>query len=92
MAGNVRKTRGAATKHNPKVILIGGSSHVGKSTLAASLATNLSWSHISTDRLAYNALMIKAVNQHGFTLIDATQTNVSKLTQTCRSNLGIGDQ
>ena len=36
----------------PKVILIGGASHVGKSTTAASLATSLGWKHISTDSLA----------------------------------------
>ncbi|MXX92986.1 MAG: hypothetical protein F4Y63_05985 [Chloroflexi bacterium] len=36
----------------PKVILIGGSSHVGKSTIAASLAIALGWTHVSTDSLA----------------------------------------
>ena len=35
-----------------KVILIGGSSHAGKSTVAESLAAKLGWSHLSTDRLA----------------------------------------
>ena len=35
-----------------RVILIGGSSHVGKSTLAQSLATKLGWSYRSTDKLA----------------------------------------
>lgn len=35
-----------------KVILIGGSSHVGKSTLARSLAGRLGWTAWSTDRLA----------------------------------------
>ncbi len=35
-----------------KVILIGGSSHVGKSTLAKSLAAKLGRTHISTDSLA----------------------------------------
>ena len=35
-----------------KVILIGGSSHVGKSTLAEGLAATLGWSHVSTDSLA----------------------------------------
>lgn len=35
-----------------RVILIGGSSHVGKSTLAVSLAELLGWTRISTDRLA----------------------------------------
>ena len=34
------------------VILIGGSSHVGKSTIAASLAATLRWTHVSTDSLA----------------------------------------
>ena len=34
------------------VILIGGSSHVGKSTLAAALAAKLGWTQISTDKLA----------------------------------------
>ena len=37
---------------NVRVILIGGSSHVGKSTLAASFAARLGWRHISTDSLA----------------------------------------
>ncbi len=35
-----------------KVILIGGSSHAGKSTVAESLAAKLGWSGLSTDRLA----------------------------------------
>ncbi len=39
-------------KRELRVILIGGSSHVGKSTLAQSLALKLGWSHISTDSLA----------------------------------------
>ena len=38
--------------HNLKVILIGGSSHVGKSTLSESLANTLGWKHISNDSLA----------------------------------------
>ena len=37
---------------NLKVILIGGSSHVGKSTVADSLSARLGWVHISTDSLA----------------------------------------
>ncbi len=37
---------------NLKVILIGGSSHAGKSTVSESLAATLGWSHLSTDRLA----------------------------------------
>ena len=35
-----------------RVILIGGSSHVGKSTLSESLAARLGWTRISTDTLA----------------------------------------
>ena len=35
-----------------KVILIGGSSHVGKSTVSESLAAVLGWDHVSTDSLA----------------------------------------
>jgi 2-phosphoglycerate kinase len=35
-----------------RVILIGGSSHVGKSALGAALAARFGWSHVSTDRLA----------------------------------------
>ena len=35
-----------------KVILIGGSSHAGKSTVSESLATKLGWSYLSTDKLA----------------------------------------
>ena len=37
---------------NMKVILIGGASHVGKSTMSQSLATRLGFSHVSTDNLA----------------------------------------
>lgn len=36
----------------PRVILIGGASHVGKSTLGASLGARPGWTHISTDSLA----------------------------------------
>ena len=35
-----------------RILLIGGTSHVGKSTLAQSLAAQLGWSCLSTDRLA----------------------------------------
>ena len=35
-----------------RVILIGGSSHVGKSTLSRSLADKLGWRLISTDKMA----------------------------------------
>ena len=35
-----------------RVILIGGSSHAGKSTLAQSLAVKLDWNYRSTDKLA----------------------------------------
>ena len=35
-----------------KVILIGGSSHVGKSAVSESLAAKLGWDHVSTDSLA----------------------------------------
>ena len=34
------------------VVLIGGTSHVGKSTVARALATSLGFRHVSTDRLA----------------------------------------
>ena len=37
---------------NLNVILIGGSSHSGKSTVSESLAAKLDWDHLSTDRLA----------------------------------------
>lgn len=37
---------------NLKVILIGGSSHAGKSTVSESLAATLGWSYRSTDKLA----------------------------------------
>ena len=37
---------------NLRVVLIGGTSHVGKSTLAESLAARLGWTRISTDSLA----------------------------------------
>lgn len=35
-----------------RLLLIGGSSHVGKSTLAQSLASHLRWNYCSTDKLA----------------------------------------
>lgn len=35
-----------------RVILIGGSSHVGKSTVSETLAAALGWDHVSTDSLA----------------------------------------
>lgn len=35
-----------------KILLIGGSSHVGKSTIAQSLASHLGWNFQSTDKLA----------------------------------------
>lgn len=35
-----------------RVILIGGTSHAGKSTLAGTLAEQLGWEHLSTDHLA----------------------------------------
>lgn len=38
--------------YETRVILIGGSSHVGKSTLGRSLAEKLGWSYRSTDKLA----------------------------------------
>ena len=35
-----------------RVILVGGTSHVGKSTLAAALGARPGWTHVSTDSLA----------------------------------------
>ena len=43
---------GSKARSNLRVILIGGSSHVGKSTLARSLADTLGWRLISTGELA----------------------------------------
>jgi hypothetical protein len=34
------------------VVLVGGTSHAGKSTVARALAASLGWRHVSTDRLA----------------------------------------
>ncbi|MEA2007792.1 MAG: 2-phosphoglycerate kinase [Chloroflexota bacterium] len=39
-------------KDNVRVILIGGSSHSGKSTVARTMANKIGWSFLSTDRLA----------------------------------------
>ena len=39
-------------KYSLRVILIGGSSNVGKSTIAQSMALKLGWSYLSTDSLA----------------------------------------
>jgi shikimate kinase len=38
--------------HDVRILLIGGTSHAGKSTLAEALAARLGWQLISTDRLA----------------------------------------
>ena len=35
-----------------RVLLIGGPSHTGKSTLAETLAAELGWNHVSTDSMA----------------------------------------
>lgn len=45
-------TRHFIVINETRVILIGGSSHVGKSTLGQSLAAKLGWSYCSTDKLA----------------------------------------
>lgn len=37
---------------DPKVILLGGTSHAGKSTLARAVASSLGWRTLSTDQLA----------------------------------------
>ena len=37
---------------NLRVVLIGGTSHVGKSTASELLAGTLGWAHVSTDSLA----------------------------------------
>ena len=39
--------------------------------------------------LAYNARMVEAVNQHGFLLVDVSETDVNELTETCLSTLVI---
>ena len=39
-------------KLSTKVLLIGGTSHVGKSTLAKHLSASWGWQHLSTDQLA----------------------------------------
>jgi 2-phosphoglycerate kinase len=38
--------------HDSKVFLIGGTSHVGKSTFARRLASQLGWNYLSTDQFA----------------------------------------
>ncbi|MDD9986559.1 MAG: hypothetical protein OXQ31_09835 [Spirochaetaceae bacterium] len=43
---------GSKARSDLRVILIGGSSHVGKSTLARSLADALGWRLLSTDQMA----------------------------------------
>lgn len=55
--------------HTTRVLLIGGPSNVGKSTLAATLATRLGWHVIATDSLARHpgrpwATVTKAVPEH----------------------------
>ena len=40
------------TDLNPRAILVGGTSHVGKSTLVESLGIELGWRRVSTDSLA----------------------------------------
>ena len=38
--------------------------------------------------LAYDALMVEAVRQHGFILVDVLQSDVTELTERCLSALG----
>jgi 2-phosphoglycerate kinase len=53
-----------------RVILISGSSHVGKSTLGRSLAAKLSWNYLSTDTLARHpgrpwvSTKVKSIPEH----------------------------
>jgi 2-phosphoglycerate kinase len=56
---------------NPtRVILIGGSSHVGKSTLGRSLSAKLGWNYLSTDTLARHpgrpwvSTKVKSIPEH----------------------------
>ena len=49
----INTLNGMAKLHpNLNVILIGGSSHVGKSSVSEALAARLGWDHVSTDSLA----------------------------------------
>ena len=45
-------TRNTAESPQPKVLLIGGVSHLGKSTMGQRLAAELGWRYLSTDQLA----------------------------------------
>jgi 2-phosphoglycerate kinase len=53
-----------------RVILIGGSSHVGKSTIGQSLAAKLGWNYLSTDTLARHpgrpwvSTKVKSIPEH----------------------------
>jgi 2-phosphoglycerate kinase len=53
-----------------RVIIIGGSSHVGKSTLGRSLSTKLGWNYLSTDTLARHpgrpwvSTKVKSIPEH----------------------------
>ena len=38
--------------------------------------------------LIYNKRMVKAVNRHGFVLLDVSRSNVAELTQTCLTTCG----
>ena len=49
---SVDSTEEHAMTRGAKVLLIGGTSHVGKSTLAKRLAAELEWAHLSTDQFA----------------------------------------
>lgn len=57
-------------KNETRVILIGGSSHIGKSTLGQSFAMKLAWSYLSTDKLARHpgrpwlSAKVKAIPKH----------------------------
>ena len=48
----IHNTPKVMTKPHPNLILIGGSSHVGKSAVSKALAATLGWDHVSTDSLA----------------------------------------
>ncbi len=63
-----------------RVILIGGSSHVDKSTLAQSLTAKLGWNYLSTDNLARHPGRPwvnadgKSIREHVIELANARQT------------------
>ena len=65
--------------------------HIGSHYTSKSPRERLMIDKFLERTLAYNTRMVDTVNHHGFTLLDVTQSDVTQLTQTCRSNLSLNE-